>query len=61
MTTPTDIDRNAPVIAHHEIDISAPLERVWDLHIQVDDWPRWNTEVTAAKLDGAFVPGSSFT
>ena len=61
MTTPTDIDRNAPVIAHHEIDISAPLERVWDLHIQVDDWPRWNTEVTAAKLDGAVVPGSSFT
>jgi len=61
MTTPTDIDRNAPEIAHHEIDISSPLERVWDLHIQVDDWPRWNTEVTAAKLDGAFVPRGSFT
>lgn len=61
MTTPTDIDLNAPVIAHHEIDISAPLERVWDLHIRVDDWPTWNVEVTAATLHGAFVPGSSFT
>jgi hypothetical protein len=32
MTTPTDIDRTAPVIAHHEIDINdraAPLEHVW--------------------------------
>jgi hypothetical protein len=29
MTTPTGIDRTAPVIAHHEIDINAPLETVW--------------------------------
>ena len=25
MTIPTDIDRDAPVIARHEIDINAPL------------------------------------
>jgi len=31
MTTPTGIDRAAPVIAHHEIDINAPLEAVWRL------------------------------
>jgi hypothetical protein len=31
MTTPTGIDRDAPVIAHHEIDIAAPLETVWNL------------------------------
>ena len=61
MTTPTDIDRNAPVIAHHEIDIAAPLERAWELHTNVDRWPTWNAEVTAARLDGPFVPGRSFT
>jgi hypothetical protein len=61
MTTPTGIDRNAPVIAHHEIDIAAPLEAVWDLHTDVDAWPSWNQEMTAAKLDGAFAPGGSFT
>ena len=61
MTTPTGIDRNAPVIAHHEIDIAAPLGAVWDLHTDVDAWPTWNQEMTAAKLDGAFAPGSSFT
>ena len=61
MTTPTDIDRNAPIVARHEIYIAAPLEKVWDLHINVDDWPTWNLEVSAAKLDGAFAPGNSFT
>lgn len=61
MTTPTDIDRKAPVVAHHEIDIAAPLARVWDLHTKVEQWPTWNIEVTAARLDGPFVPGSRFT
>jgi hypothetical protein len=61
MTTPTGIDRDAPVIAHHEIDINAPLDTVWNLRTDVDAWPAWNLEVTAAKLDGAFAPGNSFT
>jgi hypothetical protein len=61
MTTPAGIDRDAPVIAHHAIDIAAPLDTVWNLHTDVDAWPVWNLEVTAAKLDGAFAPGNSFT
>ena len=61
MTTPTDIDRNAPVIAHHEIDISAPLDTVWRLQTDVNGWPAWQTDITAARLDGPFEPGNSFT
>jgi hypothetical protein len=61
MTVPTDIDRLAPVIAHHEIDIAASLETIWELHTNVDAWPSWHPEVTAAHLDGAFAPGNSFT
>ena len=61
MTTPTDIDRDAPVIAHHEIDINAPLETVWRLQTNVNNWPAWQTDVTAAHLDGPFEPGNSFT
>jgi hypothetical protein len=61
MTTPTDIDRSAPVIASHEIDIRASLETVWRLQTDVNDWPAWQTEITAARLDGLFEPGSSFT
>jgi len=60
MTAPTDIDRAAPVIAVHKIDIEAPLGSVWQLHTDVNAWPTWQTDITAAHLDGAFEPGVSF-
>ena len=61
MDIPTDVDGSAPVLAHHEIDIGAPLEVVWALHTDVDVWPAWQTDITAARLDGGvFVPGASF-
>lgn len=40
--------------AHHEIDINAPLRTVWQLHTDVNSWPAWQTEITAAHLDGPF-------
>jgi hypothetical protein len=59
--TPVGVDRNAPVLAHHEIDISAPVSRVWALHQDVNAWPTWQSDITAAQLNGAFAPGRSFT
>jgi uncharacterized protein YndB with AHSA1/START domain len=61
MTTPTGIDHTAPVIAGHEIDINAPLETVWRLQTNVNNRPAWQTDITAARLDGPFGPGNSFT
>ena len=60
MSIPTEIDSDAPVRAHHEIDINAPLDTVWRLHADVNNWPTWQTDITAAHIDGAFQPGSSF-
>ena len=60
MSIPTGIDSDAPVRAHHEIDINAPLDTVWRLHADVNNWPTWQTDITAAHIDGAFQPGSSF-
>jgi uncharacterized protein YndB with AHSA1/START domain len=60
MAQPQDVDGAAPVLAHHEIDIDAPLERVWALHTNVAGWPEWQTEITAARIDGPFEPGTSF-
>jgi uncharacterized protein YndB with AHSA1/START domain len=60
MTVPTDIDRAAPVIAVHEIDIDAPLDMVWRLHTDVNAWPTWQTEITAAHIDGTLRSGASF-
>jgi len=61
MTAPTGIDRTAPVIACHEIDIGAPLATVWRLQADVNGWPAWQTGITTARLDGPFEPGNSFT
>ena len=46
MAMPTDVDRSAPVLANHEVEIRAPLDTVWQLHIDVNDWPRWQEAIT---------------
>jgi hypothetical protein len=60
MAVPTDVDRAASVIAVHEIDIEAPLDTVWRLHTNVNAWPTWQTDITAAHIDGALESGVSF-
>jgi hypothetical protein len=60
MTIPTAVDRSAPVLAHHEIDVQAPLETVRRLHLDVNAWPSWQTDITEAHLDGTLRPGASF-
>jgi hypothetical protein len=60
MTVPTDVDRAAPVIAVHQIDIEALLDTVWRLHTDVNAWPTWQTDITAAQIEGALEPGVSF-
>ena len=60
MTVPTEVDRAAPVVAVHEIQIEAPLETVWRLDTDVDSWPAWQTEITAAHIDGLLESGASF-
>jgi hypothetical protein len=61
MVTPTDIDWSAPVLARHETDIHASLDTVWRLHTDIDAWPTWNAEITAAQTDGPLAPGHAFT
>jgi uncharacterized membrane protein len=60
MSAPTTIDFDAPVISHQEVDIEAPLDTVWQLHVEVNVWPTWQTDITSAQLAGAFEPGASF-
>ena len=36
MSIPTGVDSDAPVRAHHETDIDAPLDTVWQLHTDVN-------------------------
>ena len=57
---PTDIDRNAPAVVSLERIIAAPLERLWQLHIDVAQWPSWQKDVRTATLEGPFEAGNSF-
>ena len=60
MKHPTDVDRNAPVIANLHIDIDAPCDTVWRLHTDVNAWPSWQTDITEARLDQPLAEGASF-
>ena len=60
MADPSTIDYDAPVVAHHQIEIEAPLATVWDLHIDVNGWTSWHPHITEADLTGPPEPGGSF-
>jgi uncharacterized protein YndB with AHSA1/START domain len=60
MSLPTSVDASAPVLAHHEIDIQAPVESVWAIHVDVNGWTSWNPDMTSAHLEGVLEPGVSF-
>ena len=60
MANPTGVDREAPVLAHHEVVIGAPLGDMWNLHTDVNAWTSWQTDITEAHIDGVMEPGNSF-
>jgi hypothetical protein len=59
MTAPTYVDRGAPVIAVHEIDIEAPLNTVCGRHTDVNGWRGRLPDITAGHIDGDAEPGVS--
>jgi hypothetical protein len=60
MSDPVSVDGDAPVLAHHEVDIDASLDVVWGQHVDVNAWPDWQTDITAAHLEGVLERGVSF-
>jgi hypothetical protein len=60
MSIPAGVDGHAPVLAHHETDIRAPLDTVWRPHTDVNAWPAWQPDTSSAHIDGPFQPGPSF-
>ena len=54
------IDTNAPVVGRGEIRIDAAPSVVWEVMSTVGDWPSWNPEIKAARLEGPLAPGSRF-
>jgi hypothetical protein len=54
-------DKNAPVFATGEVDVAADPETVWQILADIQRWPSWNADITAATLHGPVRPGTSFS
>ena len=58
---PTDIDRSAPIVVALDRYVSAPATKLWRLHTDVANWPRWHADIGQTSITGPFEPGTSFT
>jgi|WetSurMetagenome_2_1015567.scaffolds.fasta_scaffold00229_9 uncharacterized membrane protein len=54
------INRKAPVKSNGTIEISAPVDTVWRILTEIEDWPQWQKNVTESKPDGRIGEGASF-
>jgi Polyketide cyclase / dehydrase and lipid transport len=54
------IEQNAPLSGRQEMFLAAPLERVWNLQTDINNWSRWQPDVSAAQLEGALEVGTIF-
>ena len=55
------IDSQAPVTAAHEVEIDAPVQRVWELLADPMAWPSFAPEVHDVRLDGPVAADTRFT
>ena len=54
------INQTAPVKATGRIIINAPLQKVWSLMSDINQWPSWNLNIKEANLEGQLKPGTLF-
>ena len=54
------VNETAPAVSLGEVEIAAPATMVWQVLTRIADWPTWNSDVKAAKLEGQLVPGTRF-
>lgn len=55
-----DIDTRAPAFARKEILIHAPVEKVWQMQTDIENWNKWQPDITSAKLEGTLAAGTTF-
>ena len=55
-----DVNEDAPVITRDEIVVRAPIETIWEIQTNVDEWPSWQPDVDGAESEGPLEVGSVF-
>lgn len=59
-TVSQSIHTHAPVITKKAIIINAPVEKVWELFSDVDNWDVWQKEIVNPAIKGPFIAGTAF-
>jgi len=55
-----DVDSSAGCFSKEEIIINSPVENVFKILSDINNWPAWQSAVTKAKIDGPIEPGVTF-
>ncbi len=58
--TELNADQNAPVRESADIHIAAPVEVVWEILTDFENWPHWNKTVTKMRVSGPLAAGMVF-
>jgi hypothetical protein len=51
---------DSPVVSQAEIEIDAPIDRVWEVLTAIERWPAWNPDVKSVSINGPAAEGSTF-
>ncbi len=55
-----NINLTAPAVARREILIHAPVEKVWQIQADIENWSAWQPDITAVKLNDGLQTGATF-
>jgi uncharacterized protein YndB with AHSA1/START domain len=55
-----EVDSSAGCFSEQEVIISSPVEKVFQILSDVNNWPAWHSGVTKAQINGPAKPGAGF-
>ncbi len=55
-----EINLKAPAFAKHQLLIQAPIENIWQILTDINDWKSWNPNVSKSELHGKLAPDLTF-
>jgi hypothetical protein len=55
-----EANKLAPAYGTADIFIKAPIEQVWRILSDLENWPSWNKGVSKIRVSGPIAPGTSF-
>lgn len=56
-----EIVAHAPFSVKKNMIIDAPVNHVWAIQTDIDNWPQWQKEISYAKIQGKLEKGTVFT